>query len=111
MSEHHKKWVRTEIKEKIVQCFPLFSVLLAVGVKEIDYFSLDVEGAEYEVLKTFPFSDVRIRILSIEYDHIRLQPGVDQALRKLMADNGYRLVTEVSRGFANDYIYAHSSVP
>ena len=44
-------WVRT-IK---LQCFPLYSVLQALGLPTVDYFSLDIEGAEYQVLKTIPF--------------------------------------------------------
>jgi hypothetical protein len=34
--------------------------------KTIDYLSLDVEGAEYEVLRRFPFSEYRFRCLGIE---------------------------------------------
>jgi len=37
------------------QCFPIFSLLSALDVKVVDYFSLDIEGAELAVLKTFPF--------------------------------------------------------
>jgi hypothetical protein len=29
-----------------VQCFPLYAILMAMGNPEVDYFSLDVEGAE-----------------------------------------------------------------
>ena len=32
-----------------LQCFPLFSLLLAVGNPTINYFSLDIEGAEFKV--------------------------------------------------------------
>ncbi len=44
-----------------VQCFPLYSVLLALGNPVVDYFSLDIEGAEFPVLKTVPFDKVRLR--------------------------------------------------
>ena len=40
---------RKEVEYK-VQCFPLYSILLAVGRTSIDFFSLDVEGHE---LKAF----------------------------------------------------------
>jgi hypothetical protein len=33
-------------------CFPIFSLLSAMNVKTLDYFSLDVEGHEYQVLRT-----------------------------------------------------------
>ena len=32
-----------------VQCFPLYSVLKAIGNPVIDYFSLDIEGPEFQV--------------------------------------------------------------
>ncbi len=41
-----------------MQCFPLFSVLLAMGNPQVDYLSLDVEGTELGILKTIPFDKV-----------------------------------------------------
>ncbi len=41
-----------------VQCFPLYSVLMAMGNPTVDYFSLDIEGAEFPVLKSIPFDKV-----------------------------------------------------
>ena len=36
-----------------LQCFPLYSVLMALGNPTIDLFSLDIEGAELQVRLTF----------------------------------------------------------
>ena len=58
----------TEIKElnednlANVICFPLFGVLKAINVTKVDYFSLDVEGNEMDVLRTIPFDDVEITV-------------------------------------------------
>ena len=41
-----------------VQCFPLYSILLALGNPTVDVFSLDIEGAEIKVLETIPWSKV-----------------------------------------------------
>ena len=46
-----------------IQCFPLYSILLAIGKTEIDYFGLDVEGSEYKILKTIPWHKVNIKVL------------------------------------------------
>ncbi|KAK4006757.1 hypothetical protein OUZ56_011915 [Daphnia magna] len=43
------------------QCFPLYSLLLAIGRTTIDYFGLDVEGSEYKILKTIPWHKVDIK--------------------------------------------------
>ena len=45
-----------------IQCFPFYSVLLAVGQTRIDFFSLDVEGHELEILKTIPWHKVDIKV-------------------------------------------------
>ena len=49
------------------QCFTLYSLLLAIGQTEVDYFSLDVEGPELKILQTIPFDQVKIYMISIEY--------------------------------------------
>lgn len=45
-----------------VQCFPFYTYLLALNITVVDYFSLDVEGSELNVLKTIPFDKVDIRV-------------------------------------------------
>ena len=50
-----------------VQCIPFISYLLALNIHHIDYFSLDVEGTEAEVLRQIDFQRFRIDVLSIEY--------------------------------------------
>lgn len=45
-----------------MQCFPIYSLLSALSVTTVDYFSLDVEGAEMEVLATIPFDKVFIKV-------------------------------------------------
>ena len=45
-----------------VQCFPIFSILTALNVTTVDYFSLDVEGNEFDVLETIPWDKVDIKV-------------------------------------------------
>ena len=49
-----------------VQCFPLYSILAALNTHHVDFFSLDIEGAEIDVLKTIPFGDVTFDSISVE---------------------------------------------
>lgn len=55
-----------------VQCLPLILYIAALGVKTIDYFSLDIEGNEIDVLETIPFNevDIKARILDAVYSEI-----------------------------------------
>ena len=53
---------RSEEHMVSVQCFPLYSILLAVNQTRVDYFSLDIEGYELKVLQTIPWDKVDIKV-------------------------------------------------
>ena len=53
----------------VVQCLPLYSLLLALGNPTVDFLSLDTEGGELEVLETLPWDKVDIRAISVETQH------------------------------------------
>jgi hypothetical protein len=46
-----------------VQCFPFFTLLLALNKTTIDYLSLDIEGSELDVLRTVPFGKLDITVV------------------------------------------------
>ena len=46
---------------------PLGLILAALEMYHIDFFSLDVEGAELQILKTIPFDKIKIDLFFIEY--------------------------------------------
>lgn len=46
-----------------IQCYPFYSFLLAHGRTNVDFFSLDVEGQEFNVLKTIPWHKVDIKVI------------------------------------------------
>jgi len=81
--------VRNQVIGKISEeiCLPLYSILLSIGNPTVDYFSLDVEGAEMGILKAVPWDKVDIKVISIEVQHI--DPN---AVRKFMQSVGYYLV-------------------
>ncbi|CAM9195891.1 unnamed protein product [Chrysoparadoxa australica] len=54
----------------------------------IDYLSLDVEGAEMDIMSTFPFEEYTIRVTTTE------RPGVD--LKELFQEHGYIEVREIA---------------
>lgn len=55
-------------KHYVIPCFPLLTLLKALDISTIDYFNLDVEGVELEVLKTIPFKEVFIRVNFVVLD-------------------------------------------
>ena len=84
---------KTYAREIQVQCFPLYSVLMALGNPHIDYFSLDVEGAEAMILQTLPWNKINVTSLTIETVHAGdIFPGSQDDIRDFMKQNGYDLV-------------------
>ncbi len=65
-SRERFKAVQDERRVIRMQCFPLYSILLAVGETTVDYLSLDIEGAELSVLKSVPWEKVDVRVISLE---------------------------------------------
>ena len=43
-------------------CLPFFVILNAMGNPFVDYFSLDVEGAEFSILQSIPWKKVKIKV-------------------------------------------------
>ncbi|CAG2059759.1 unnamed protein product [Timema podura] len=121
-----------------VQCFPFYTYLLALNRTLIDYFSLDVEGNELDVLETIPFDKVDIQVrywtgwtsrgdigqgvrpgeildrvdiqtLSVEFVHVAKGK---EYLQMFMEKKGYVVDSEVthSDNLANDFIFVKSTL-
>ena len=51
---------------------------------------MDVEGAEFPIIKTIPFNKVDIKVLGIESPHLgKLYPGTFQELNQYLFEQGY----------------------
>jgi hypothetical protein len=74
----------------IVPCRPLPPLLLALGITHVDFWVLDVEGAELEVVRSMDFSVIRVDVLVVELD--RSSPVKDAACRALLDAAGYEIV-------------------
>jgi FkbM family methyltransferase len=84
-----------------VPCMTLDYALKSAGLREIDYMSIDVEGAEEAILSVFPFADYRIRVLQVENNF------GNRDLDALILANGFRFI----RRIGPDYLYASELLP
>jgi len=57
---------------------------------KVDYLSIDTEGSEIDIVRSFPFQKYDISIVSIEHNYSQNRDN----LRKIMADNGFVRVFE-----------------
>ena len=81
-----------------LQCVPLYTLLLALENPTVNWFILDIEGAEYQVLQTIPWHLVDIEMISVETDLAGLvMPGSRQEIIHYMKSQGYVHRREVLR--------------
>jgi len=80
-------------KGKTIQapCHTLNTILMHFRVRHIDILSLDVEGAELEVLEGFSFDQYKPRVVIIEYKTIGI-PDNDSAYIQYFQDLPYKLI-------------------
>jgi hypothetical protein len=95
-----------------IACSTLEKVLDELGVVKIDFFSLDTEGYEFEVLQGLNLSRYQPRYILIEIYKKDLRK-----IHRYLLSNGYQLVECVSNfnkkanpqwdGTHNDYLYEY----
>ena len=73
ISSTYRNYKTKPDRETDVQCFSINSIMAAIGVRHVDFFVLDVEGAEIPILKTIDWSRLTIDVLNIEYSEIKVQ--------------------------------------
>ena len=76
-----------------MQCFPLYSILLALNQTRVDFLSLDIEGDELYVLRTIPLEKVDIKMMCVEYYH---QMDGIVPLNSYLTHNGFDFVTKIN---------------
>ena len=102
--------INKRVKIRMVPCVPIKTILLALNQTSVDYFSLDVEGFELDILKTVPWKEVDVRTLSVEYAH-----GFTgkESYIKYMETVGYTVARDInyriSGLFAEDFIFTKNT--
>ena len=96
-----------------VPCFPLESILAALGRSHVDYLSLDAGGSEMETLRGIPFQRIRIDVLSVAYSRSR---HGKEMFRTFMESRGYMTRADISyhdhkRGvYVDDFIFTRGGI-
>ncbi|CAG0888842.1 unnamed protein product [Darwinula stevensoni] len=79
----------TSIYSALVKCYPLHTLLDALGITTVHFFSLDVEGLELQVLKTLPFQRIQFHVIEVEF---LFNDEGKQSLKDFLLSKGYQLV-------------------
>jgi len=100
-----------------VKCFPLNAIMEALGVSHVDYFSLDVEGPELEILRSIDWTRLHIDVITVEYRVWIWRVGLDKPatlkklndLRQFFNDTGIyheAAVLPIGETIGNDVVFS-----
>jgi FkbM family methyltransferase len=87
----------------VTPCTKMQSILDRTGLKHVDFFSLDVEGAESSVLGSIDFSQFVANVFLIEYR--QGQEDVRQNVHKILTREGYIFYSREK----TNLVYVHST--
>jgi FkbM family methyltransferase len=85
---------RDLLKNQSVQvpCVPLAHIFEAAQINHIDYFILDVEGAEFEILKSINWYNIRFDVLTVETEEAFREVGYTKKLIAYLGERNYSYV-------------------
>ena len=104
--QYLKSWGRRFKRMVEVPCRPLSDMMRLASISELDFFSLDVEGAELLVLQTFDWR-VPVKVFCIEMDR---GDAVDSQIRSLLHTHGYVETRAFALGGGLNKIFVHGSL-
>ena len=107
-SEGGQGYVKESGGRIAMPCYPLYSLLLALNVSKVDFWSLDVEGAEYPILESFPFNKVDISVLAVEDEHGKhTRPEMKAMMKKhrYKTHKEIKLNDKINLLYVNDIIF------
>uniref|UniRef100_A0A6P7FNK8 Protein Star-like n=1 Tax=Diabrotica virgifera virgifera TaxID=50390 RepID=A0A6P7FNK8_DIAVI len=84
-------WFNTRVK-----CFPLYSLLLATNVTNIDYLILETGGTELQVLETVPFERTNIEVINVQ---VRNNDTEKDTLKKFLALKKYKFMENFNESY------------
>ncbi|XP_042890667.1 uncharacterized protein LOC122265408 [Penaeus japonicus] len=74
---------------------PLHTLVRATGMPEVDFLCLHTGGTELQILKTFPWIDMTVRIVNVNYEKV---PGGLSAVKSFLGDHGFNLINTENHG-------------
>ena len=79
-----------------VDCLPLSEILSYIRVQHINFFILDVEGAEGAILQSIDFDSIMFDVIVIE-NVLQRPKGYKEGITKFLKPLGYEAIVELGR--------------
>ena len=101
MSEEFKQRWHPTIKDSellSISCVPLQPILNLVNLRHINFFSLDVEGGELEVIRGIDFNCTRFDVITMEAN-AKNPTEHHRTIRDILTSHGYIFHGQIQRNY------------
>ncbi len=100
--KNHHKIQENEIIKKKIKTKKISTILNDYKFTKINFFNIDIEGHELEVIKTINFEKIKIQYLCLEMiDHNNLAIEYSNKIRDILKKNDFDMIKK----FGFNYIY------
>jgi FkbM family methyltransferase len=106
MSDHHRiGWGLDKLPSYKVKSKPFYKILEGTNIERVDFFSIDVEGGELDVLKTFNWG-IPVYLILIEMDGSN--ENKDESCRNILLRENFLLESKIGN---NEIWINHNNKP
>ncbi len=89
LKQWHGSSNASQIRTIDVACGSYWKYFSLLGIQHVDFFSIDVEGAELSLIETIDWNLINVRVVLVEADHHNPEKNI--AVREVMKQNGFTL--------------------
>ena len=105
--KNHHNITDNEVSKKKIKTKTLDKILIENSFYDIDFFNIDIEGNELEVIETLNFDKFKIKYICIEMiTHNEISVKKSKIIENILANNKFKIIKK----FGFNHIYKNSLI-
>ena len=103
LDQNHLKFLKKnflfknkDFKEKIIKTENVNNILKKYKFHKVDFLNIDLEGLEYEVIKSINFKKFKINLICIEIlDHNKISKSKSKKIHQILKKNNFKYLKKI----------------
>ena len=103
LDQNHLKFLKKnflfknkDFKEKIIKTENVNNILKKYKFHKVDFLNIDLEGLEYEVIKSINFKKFKINLICIEIlDHNKISKNKSKKIHQILKKNNFKYLKKI----------------
>lgn len=88
--------IKKDFREKKIKTENINNILKKYNFKKVDFLNIDLEGLEYEVIKSIDFKKYKINLICIEIlEHNNFSRNKSRKIKKILKENNFKFLKKI----------------